>query len=94
MSLPKARVPIVPRLLSTAEAARYIGKSEQWLRLNRARLEALGFPRPHPVLDAIDRVLLDRFIDRTAGRAVDAARKTSPKAGEVALIERASKWDG
>jgi hypothetical protein len=93
MSVPKSHVAITPRLLSHAELARYLGRSEEWLRTNRARLEALGFPAPHPIFGGTDRQLVDHFLARTAGGDKCGRRKRTAAASENTLIARASEWD-
>jgi len=93
VSVPKSRVAITPRLLSHPELARYIGKSEEWLRVNRARLEALGFPPPHPIFGGTDKQLVDSFLTRTDGIEKTTRRKQSAAASENTLIARASEWD-
>jgi hypothetical protein len=84
---------MTPRLLSHPELARYIGKSEEWLRTNRARLEGLGFPAPHPIFGGTDKQLVDSFLTRTAGLKKSTRRKQTAAASENTLIARASEWD-
>lgn len=93
MSVPKSHVAITPRILSHAELGRYLGRSEEWLRTNRARLEALGFPAPHPIFGGTDKLLVDRFLARTSGHEKHTRRKQTAAASESTLIARASEWD-
>ncbi len=93
MSVPKSHVAMTPRLLSHPELARYIGKSEEWLRTNRARLEGLGFPAPHPIFGGTDKRLIDLFLDRTSGHENRTRRRQTAAASENTLIARASEWD-
>lgn len=93
MSRSKSSIDIVPRLLGEDELARYLGRSPEWLRLNRPRLEAMDFPRPHPLFGRTDRGLVDRFIERTGSAGEPAARRTSRISAEATLVERAAEWE-
>ena len=86
MSRTRPRPSIDPRGWSEFEAAAYIGRSADWLRDNRERLRAAGFPAPVDVLGRYDRAAIDRWFDRMSGMLNPSE---DLKAGEDRLIGRA-----
>ena len=73
MTIRRRRFDLPPRIVNDTELAAYIGHSLTWLKENRERLEAMGLPRPLPVLGGYDRHAVDEWLDRLGGR-VDLVR--------------------
>lgn len=94
MSISKDKVEVIPRLLSVAEVAKLLGRSEGWFRANRVRLEGLGFPKSHPLFGKYDRMDIERFVDLSkSGLPVQSKRNRAPSGSDEAiLLERAKQW--
>jgi hypothetical protein len=45
------------------EVPPYIGKSNSWFAKHKDELEANGFPKPIPILDAYDLIAIDAWLD-------------------------------
>ena len=58
-----------PRLVSETEAAQIIRWSSSEFSRRRGELEAIGFPRRHPVLKRRDHVAIHRWLDEQFGLA-------------------------
>lgn len=71
--MPKAgpKLSILPRVLSTAQAAAYLGRSLTWFSEHRAELEAAGFPAALPLVGGFDKRAIDRWLDRNSGMIPD-----------------------
>lgn len=80
---------MTPRLVTSADVGRYLGRSASWFCRNRATLEARGFPRP---VDACgmrwDRAAVDAWLDE------QSRRPNSTRSVEDTLLERARKMMG
>lgn len=55
------------RILSSNEAAAYLGRSASWLADHSGKLEKAGFPKPLPLVGGYDKQAIDRWIDRLSG---------------------------
>lgn len=91
----RRRPELVPRLLTTGEAAQYLGHSPSWLSAERlAKLQETGFPAIDPIIDRIDREAIDRWIDRRNG--VIAQPASEPVASAAPLpsisVEDVDPW--
>lgn len=73
------------RIWTTAETARYLGKSVSWLRRHRFRLERSGFPKVDPCLGGRDSFAVKQFVDSRSG-LLDA-----PKSQSDILLQRAKE---
>jgi hypothetical protein len=67
----KRRFDLLPRGLTDAESAAYIGRSSTWFQEHLPELEAAGFPRKLPIVDLRDRAAIDRWLDEQGGLAQD-----------------------
>lgn len=56
----------VPRMMKTTEVAVFLGRSRSWFVTRRPLLEAIGFPRPHPIIGLYDRKQIIRWLDAQA----------------------------
>ncbi len=59
-----------PRIWSEYQVACRLGRAETWLRNNRSRLEAAGFPGIDDFLGGTDGDAIERWLDGRAGLAV------------------------
>ncbi|TSD87034.1 hypothetical protein FFK22_019275 [Mycobacterium sp. KBS0706] len=66
-----ARPSILPRVLSAAQVAAYLGRSLTWFSEHRAELEAAGFPPPLPLIGGFDKRAIDQWLDRNSGMIPD-----------------------
>ena len=57
----------IPRVWSEFQLACRLGKSQPWLKSNRDRLEAEGFPQPDPLLGGTDADAVEAWMDRRSG---------------------------
>lgn len=57
----------VPRMMKATEVAAFLGRSRSWFATRRSLLEAIGFPRPHPIIGLYDREQIVRWLDAQAG---------------------------
>ena len=67
MTKARRRPNLVPRVVSAAEAAGYIGKSSTWFSNHRAELEAHGFPKILPIVEGYDLGAVDKWLDSYGG---------------------------
>ena len=58
-----------PRVWNEFQLACRLGKSQPWLKSNRDRLEAEGFPQPDPRLGGTDADGVESWLDRLSGIA-------------------------
>ncbi len=57
-----------PRVVtSPVQVATFLGRSEEWFRQRRERLEADGFPRKDRLLDGWDLDAINAWLDKRAG---------------------------
>lgn len=56
------------RILSSNEAAAYLGRSASWLADHSGELEKAGFPKPLPLVGGYDKQAIDRWIDGLSGQ--------------------------
>ena len=54
---------ISPRVLTTPQAAKYLGRSATWLREHLPELKEKGFPDPLPYVKGFDRVAIDNWLE-------------------------------
>lgn len=59
------------RMLTTPEAAAYLGRSATWLAQHATRLHKAGFPRPLRVVGGYDRVAIDNWLDQLGDTAIN-----------------------
>ena len=57
----------VPRLMTLADTAGYLGRSDTWFREHVEELYRKGFPKPLPFFSCWDRRAVDLLIDRLGG---------------------------
>ena len=67
MTRPRPRFRPEPRIWTEFQLACRLGRSEGWLRQNRARLEAEGFPPLDSLLGGTDAAAVERWLDNRAG---------------------------
>ena len=61
-----------PRIWSEHQVACRFGRGESWLRDNRLRLEAAGFPQADDLLGGTDGDAVNRWLDMRSGMADDS----------------------
>ncbi len=70
MARPRPQFVPEPRLWSEYQVACRLGRAESWLRDNRPRLEAAGFPEIDDLLGGTDSDAIERWLDDRAGLPV------------------------
>ena len=56
--------PLLPRGLTEAACADYLGRSVGWFVAHKAELIERGFPPKLPIIDLYDRAAVDRWLDQ------------------------------
>ncbi len=72
MTRPRPQFEPEPRVWSEHQVACRFGRGESWLRDNRRRLEAAGFPQADDLLGGTDGDAVNRRLDTRSGMADDS----------------------
>jgi len=84
------RFPIQPRLVEPSKVARRLGVTPAIFAEKLEALEAVGFPRPDPVLGNYSLDAVDRWIDERAGMSPPDGAITDP--AQVMEAARQRGW--
>ncbi len=68
MTRARPQFELEPRIWSEYQVARRLGGDESWLRDNRPRLEAAGFPQIDDLVGGTDGDAVNKWLDGRAGR--------------------------
>jgi hypothetical protein len=64
MSRSARRVDLLPRGMTDADCAAYLGRSLTWFQQHLTELTEAGFPPKIPIIDLRDREAIDRWLDK------------------------------
>ncbi len=83
MTRPRPQFEPEPRVWSEHQVACRFGRGESWLRDNRPRLQAAGFPEVDELLGGTDGDAIERWLDVRSGIAKDHPEEDIDEWGEA-----------
>lgn len=80
MTTARRQYVVAPRIVPMQAVCERLGKGPTWFAEKRAMLEAIGFPRPLPILDGYDMAAVEDWLDGLSGRRINQSQPATGSA--------------